>query len=235
MLDSSEDTSAIIDPETQALWTQIEDIRQVFYREVRKACGAFWASNPSDHDLLDWLKENVWAEREGAKLHAYPVLKMAERLDPVEIRELLRQGADEAHHCELVAECLHQRGGDINGYEPKPHFRSIFNKCFQTADPCDPLHFYTLFYLSPFSEGAAVATAEGAVEGCKGTRNDDIARAYEKIVQDERRHWSYGMAMLRRHAKTKDEVKRALELLKQAGEEARDIVETIRLRMAESQ
>jgi tRNA isopentenyl-2-thiomethyl-A-37 hydroxylase MiaE len=199
--------------QTAALWDDIEHLRVRYYAQVRQASQAFWDSRPTDAQIVDWLKEQVWSEREGAKLHAYPVLQMADKLDPADIQTLMRQGADEARHCELVWACLKARGGDIEGFVPDPGWKAVFDRCFAIAERRDPVYFMTLFYLSPFSEGAAVATAELALEATDGTARQDIADAYRKILPDESRHWGDGMAMLRRYATTPDEVRRARDLL----------------------
>jgi tRNA isopentenyl-2-thiomethyl-A-37 hydroxylase MiaE len=215
--------------ETEALWEEIEQLRVKYYQEVKAVSRQFWDSRPSDEQIFDWLREQVWSEREGAKLHAYPVLKMADQLEPVDIRTLLRQGADEARHCELVNECLKARGGDIVGYEPMPGWKAVFDTWYQAADLRDPPRLFVLGYLSPASEGAAVATAELAIEGTQNTRNADIAGAYEKILSDESRHWGEGLAMLKKYAKSVEEVRRVRDLLRESAVGA-NMVDTIRQR-----
>jgi hypothetical protein len=215
--------------ELEALWQEIEQLRLKYYDDVKVVSRDFWESRPSDEQIFDWLREQVWSEREGAKIHAYPVLTMADLLQPADIRTLLRQGADEARHCELVNECLKARGGSIEGYEPMPGWKAVFDAWYRLADLRDPPRFFVLAYLSPFSEGAAVATAELAIEGTLNTRHADIAGAYEKILSDESHHWGDGFAMLKRYAKSVEEVRRVRDLLRESDVGA-NMVDTIRYR-----
>lgn len=217
--------------ETEVLWTEIERMRIEYYDEVKAVTQKFWGSHPTDDQIFDWLREQVWSEREGAKIHAYPVLKMADLLEPADIRILLHQGADEARHCQLVSECLKARGGNIEGYEPMPGWKAVFDSWYQISDLRDPSRFFALAYLSPFSEGAAVATAELAIEGTKNTRHADIARAYEKILSDESHHWADGVAMLKRHVTSVEELRRVRDLLRASASGA-NMVDTIRERAA---
>jgi hypothetical protein len=158
-------------------------------------------------------------------------MKMGDIMAAEDLRTLLRQGSEEAGHCVLVEECLAKRGESMEGYEPMPGFRAVFDMCFKAADPCDPIMFCTLFYLSPFSEGAALATAEAALNACKGTKHDDIAKAYEKIMPEESTHGVDGIQMLRKYIKTRQDLEHCLQVLKDSLGAGVNIVDPIDERM----
>jgi hypothetical protein len=203
----------------EALWKEIDELRQGFYDRVYAASQEFWATKPTGKRLTDWLQEQVWAEREGAKVHAYPVLQMAELMDPETIMMLCHQGGDEAHHCQLLTPCLASRGRTIEGYEPDPVWKAIFQKCYEAADTRDPVTFFALFYVGPHSEGAAAATALAAKEALIGTPDEDIGRAYEKILVDELNHWETGQDALKRYARSAEDMERARDTLRRTAEQ----------------
>ena len=201
-------------PGAEQLWSEVDQLRIDIHERLGAMSSAFWQADPSDEEVLDWLKEQAWSEREGSKLHAYPVMKMADVLDAEDIVTLLRQGSEEAGHCVLVEECLANRNESAEGFEPKEDWRAVFEMCFKAADPRDPIHFCTLFYMSPYSEGAALATAEAAIEACRGTKHDDIAQAYLKIMPEERSHRDDGIVMLRKYIKSREDLEQSLQVLK---------------------
>jgi hypothetical protein len=198
------------------LWEEIESLRTRFYDQVWQASQEFWSSKPAGDRLTDWLQEQAWSEREGAKVHVYPVLKMADLLDPEALIMLCKQGSEEARHYQLLDPCLLARGRTLKGYEPHPSWRAIFQSCYDAADTRDPVIFFSLFYVGPFSEGAAAATAKAAMEALLGTPDEDIGRAYEKILVDELNHWDTGREALKRYAASVADVERALGALKGA-------------------
>jgi hypothetical protein len=202
---------------TQAeLWQEIDELRQFFYDQVWKVSLEFWASKPTGDRLTDWLQEQVWSEREGSKVHVYPVLKMADLLDPEALIMLCKQGSEEARHYQLLDPCLTARGRSLKGYEPDPSWSAIFQGCYEAAETRDPVVFFSLFYVGPFSEGAAAATARAAMEALIGTPDEDIGHAYEKILVDEMDHWHTGRDTLKRYTRSMVDAERALGALKGA-------------------
>jgi len=199
------------------LWREIDALSQSFYDQVYKVSKQFWASKPSGERLNQWLKERVWSEREGAKMHAYVVVKMAEVLEPRDLIFLSQQAADEARHCQLVSECLKARGLTIEGYEPSKRWRAIFQEDYDAADTRDPVLLFSILHMG--GEGPASATAKAAAEALKNTPDDDIARAYEAIYPDESGHWQAGREALKRIATTPEALERCHAALKTKAEQ----------------
>jgi hypothetical protein len=209
--------SATLDHEkTASLWREIEALSQSFYDRVYQVSRQFWDANPSGEGLYAWLKERVWSEREGAKMHAYIVVKMADVLDPDSLIFLSEQAADEARHYRLVAGCLAARGLSIDGYEPSARWRGIFQEDYDVADQRDPVLLFSIVHMG--GEGPASATAKAAMEALKGTPDEDIARAYEKIYPDESSHWRAGREALKRYATTIEALERSRDALREKAE-----------------
>jgi len=208
--------NALRDDTTASLWREIETLSQSFYDRVYQVSRQFWEAKPSEEKLHDWLKERVWSEREGAKMHAYVVVKMADILDPDSLIFLSEQAADEARHYRLVARCLAARGLSIDGYEPSARWRSIFQEDYDAADQRDPVLLFSILHMG--GEGPASATAKAAVDALKGTANDDIALAYALIYPDESNHWRAGREALKRYATTIDALERSRNALREKAE-----------------
>jgi hypothetical protein len=204
------------DERTVSLWREIEALSQSFYDRVYQVSRQFWAAKPSGEKLHDWLKERVWSEREGAKMHAYMVVKMADVLDPDSLIFLAEQAADEARHYRLVARCLAARGLSIDGYEPSARWRGIFQEDYDAADQRDPVLLFSILHMG--GEGPASATAKAAVDALKGTPDDDIAQAYELIYPDESNHWRAGREALKRYATTVEALERSRNALREKAE-----------------
>ena len=92
-----------VDSNVVSLWEEIDALSQSFYDRVYEAAQELWATKPTGERLTNWLQERVWSEREGAKMHGYVVMKMAEILPPEDVFFLSQQTADEAHHYKLLA------------------------------------------------------------------------------------------------------------------------------------
>ncbi len=153
--------SGEIDAEKMAnLWQEIDTLSQSFYDRVYSVAKEFWATKPSGDRLNTWLQERVWSEREGAKMHAYVVVKMAEVLEPMDLIFLAEQAADEARHFQLDDGCLRARGLNIEGYQPTSRWQSIFQEDYDAADTCDPVHLFSILHMG--GEGPASATAKAA-------------------------------------------------------------------------
>ena len=209
--------SGELDAEKMAsLWQEIDTLSQSFYDRVYSVAKEFWATKPSGDRLNTWLQERVWSEREGAKMHAYAVVKMAEVLAPMDIIFLSQQATDEARHYQLVADCLQKRGLDIEGYHPSPRWQSIFQEDYDAADTRDPVHLFSILHMG--GEGPASATAKAAAEALKATPDADIARAYEQIYPDESGHWKAGREALKRHATTPEAMERSRAALQAKAE-----------------
>jgi hypothetical protein len=209
-------SNPVQDEKNAGLWHEIETLSQSFYDRVYEVSRQFWEAKPSSEKLHDWLKERVWSEREGAKMHAYVVVKMAEVLDPDSLIFLSEQAADEARHYRLVARCLAARGLSIDGYEPSARWRSIFQEDYDAADRGDPVLLFSILHMG--GEGPASATAKAAMDALKGTADDDIAQAYEKIYPDESNHWRAGREALKRYASTVDALERSRNALREKAE-----------------
>ena len=204
-------------PKIAALWQEIDALSQSFYDRVYKISKEFWDTKPSGERLNQWLTERVWSEREGAKMHAYVVVKMAEVLEPRDLIFLAQQAADEARHCQLVGDCLKARGLSLEGYEPTPRWRAIFQEDYDAADTRDPITLFSILHMG--GEGPASATAKAAAEALKDTPDADIARAYETIYPDEAGHWQAGREALKRHATTPEALERCRKALETKAEQ----------------
>jgi hypothetical protein len=209
-------SNALHEEEVASLWREIEALSQSFYDRVFQVSRQFWETKPSGEKLHDWLKERVWSEREGAKMHAYVVVKMADVLDPDSLIFLAEQAADEARHYRLVARCLAARGLSIDGYEPSTRWRGIFQEDYDAADQRDPVLLFSILHMG--GEGPASATAKAAMDALKGTLDDDIARAYEMIYPDESNHWRAGREALQRYATTVAALERSRNALREKAE-----------------
>ncbi len=198
------------------LWQEIDSLSQSFYDRVYTVAKEFWATKPSGDRFNTWLQERVWSEREGAKMHAYVVVKMAEVLEPMDLSFLAQQAADEARHFQLVDGCLRARGLNIEGYQPTSRWQSIFQEDYDAADTCDPVHLFSILHMG--GEGPASATAKAAMEALKATADADIARAYEQIYPDESGHWKAGREALKRHATTPEALERSRTALQAKAE-----------------
>ncbi len=209
--------SGELDAEKMAsLWQEIDTLSQSFYDRVYSVAKEFWATKPSGDRLNTWLQERVWSEREGAKMHAYVVVKMAEVLEPIDLIVLAEQAADEARHFQLVDGCLRARGLNIEGYQPTSRWQSIFQEDYDAADTRDPVHLFSILHMG--GEGPASATAKAAMEALKATPDADIARAYEQIYPDESGHWKAGREALKRHATTYEALERSRTALQAKAE-----------------
>ncbi len=209
--------SGELDAEKMAsLWQEIDTLSQSFYDRVYSVAKEFWATKPSGDRLNTWLQERVWSEREGAKMHAYVVVKMAEVLEPIDLIVLAEQAADEARHFQLVDGCLRARGLNIEGYQPTSRWQSIFQEDYDAADTRDPVHLFSILHMG--GEGPASATAKAAMEALKATPDADIARAYEQIYPDESGHWKAGREALKRHATTHEALERSRTALQAKAE-----------------
>ncbi len=198
------------------LWREIDALSQSFYDRVYKVAQEFWATKPSGDRLNTWLQERVWSEREGAKMHAYVVVKMAEVLEARDLIFLSQQAADEARHFQLVDGCLRARGLSIEGYKPTSRWQSIFQEDYDAADTLDPVHLFSILHMG--GEGPASATAKAAAEALKGTPDADIAQVYENIFPDESGHWKAGREALKRHATTPEALERSRAALQAKAE-----------------
>lgn len=190
-----------------ALWQEIDSLSQSFYDQVYKVSKEFWDTKPSGERLNKWLQERVWSEREGAKMHAYVVVQMAEVLEPHDLIFLSQQATDEARHWQLVGDCLKARGLSLEGYEPTPRWRAVFQENYDVADTRDPILLFSILHMG--GEGPASATAKAAAEALRDTPDSDIARAYERIYPDEAGHWKAGRDALKRHATTLESLERS--------------------------
>jgi hypothetical protein len=199
------------DPQAVALWGSIETLSRSFYDRVYQTACQFWATKPSGERLASWLQERVWSEREGAKMHAYVVVQMAEALDADSLFFLSQQTADEARHYQLLSACLAARGRSLEGYEPVPRWRAVFQEDYDAADTRDPVTLFSILHMG--GEGPASATAKAAMEALMGTPDEDIARAYAQIFPDESNHWSTGRNALKRYATTVESLERSLRSL----------------------
>ncbi len=199
-----------------SLWREIDTLSQSFYDRVYVVAKEFWATKPSGDRLNTWLQERVWSEREGAKMHAYVVVKMAEVLEPKDLIFLAQQAADEARHFQLVDGCLRARGLNIEGYQPTSRWQSIFQEDYDAADTRDPVHLFSILHMG--GEGPASATAKAAMEALKATPDADIARAYEQIYPDESGHWKAGREALKRYATTPEALERSRAALQEKAE-----------------
>ena len=198
------------------LWQKIDALSRSFYDQVYKVSKEFWDTKPSGERLNQWLTERVWSEREGAKMHAYVVVQMAEVLEPQDLIFLAQQAADEAHHCQLVGDCLKTRGLSLQGYEPAPRWRAIFQEDYDAADTRDPILLFSILHMG--GEGPASATAKAAAEALKDTPDADIGRAYETIYPEEAGHWKAGRDALKRHATAPAALERSLAALQTKAE-----------------
>jgi hypothetical protein len=204
------------DDRTASLWREIEALSQSFYDRVFQVSQQFWETKPSADRFNEWLKERVWSEREGAKIHAYVVVKMADVLDPDSLIFLSEQAADEARHYRLLARCLVARDLSIEGYEPSARWRSIFQEDYDAADQCDPVLLFSILHMG--GEGPASATAKAALNALTGTSEDDVARAYAMIYPDESNHWQAGREALNRYATTIEALERSRNALREKAE-----------------
>lgn len=209
-------SDTIHDERMTNLWREIDTLSQSFYDRVYQVSREFWETKPSAERLHGWLQERVWSEREGAKMHAYVVVKMAEVLDPDSLIFLSEQAADEARHYRLVARCLASRGSSIDGYAPSPRWQSIFQEDYDAADRRDPVLLFSILHMG--GEGPASATAKAAMDALKGTADEDIARAYELIYPDESNHWRAGREALKRYATTVEALERSRDALREKAE-----------------
>lgn len=202
------------------LWASIEAMSQRYYDRVKETSSrlatALAALPRDDPKLVDWLRERVWSEREGARMHAYVVVKMADVLDPQGLVLLARQAMEEGTHYQHLSACLAARGGSIDGFEPRPSWRMVFEDEFAVADERDPVSLYSSFHMG--GEGPASASAEVFSIAFLGTPNEDISLAYQKIAPDERGHWGGGRKALRSLLTTPADAEKALAVLTRHGE-----------------
>src|SRR5579862_3181523 len=157
-LRSEADVSATIGE----LWDQVESLSRGYYERVKttssQLAGTLAGLPRDDPRLLDWLKERVWSEREGARSHAYVVVKMADVLDAAALVFLARQAMEEGMHYQRLYPCLQARGATIDGYQPKPSWRQVFEDEFAVADERDPIGLFASFHMG--GEGPASASAD---------------------------------------------------------------------------
>jgi hypothetical protein len=202
------------------LWGEICAESQRFYDRCHAAAERFAASirdlDPADPRIVEWLRERVWSEREGARTHAYAVVKLADRLDPAALVDMARQSMDEASHFTYVEPCLRARGASLDGYEPRPGWRRVFDKNYAVVDTLDPIRVFSVFHMG--GEGPASATAAVFARAFVGSPNADISEAYQRIAPDEARHWGHGRKALRARLETAEQAARALEALRASGE-----------------
>lgn len=199
------------DLQPAALWSRIDDLSRSFYDRIYQTSRQFWATKPSGERLASWLQERVWSEREGAKMHAYAVVQMAEVLDAESLFFLSQQAADEARHYQLLSACLAARGRSLEGYEPAPRWRAVFQEDYDAADTRDPVTLFSILHMG--GEGPASATAKAAMEALLGTQDEDIGRAYAQVYPDESNHWGTGREALKRYATTRESLERSLQAL----------------------
>ena len=200
-----------VDSNVVSLWEEIDALSQSFYDRVYEAAQELWATKPTGERLTNWLQERVWSEREGAKMHGYVVMKMAEILPPEDVFFLSQQTADEAHHYKLLAVCLKARGRTLEGYEAIPSWRIVFQDDYDAADTLDPVMVFSILHMG--GEGPASATAKAAMEALMGTPDEDIAKAYAEIFPDETNHWKAGREALKKYATTVEALERSRDAL----------------------
>ncbi|HVA22976.1 MAG TPA: hypothetical protein VMW62_01135 [Chloroflexota bacterium] len=202
------------------LWEQVDALSRSFYERVKTTSSRLagtLAGLPRDNPrLLDWLKERVWREREGARSHAYVVVKMADVLDAHALVFLARQAMEEGMHYQYLYPCLQARGATIDGYEPKPSWRRVFKDEFDVADERDPVSLFSSFHMG--GEGPASASADVYSKAFLGTAHEDISLAYQQIAPDEAGHWAAGRKALRGYLQTPQQAEQALAVLTHHGE-----------------
>jgi hypothetical protein len=186
------------------------------YATAERVTASLAPLDPRDPRLVEWLKERVWSEREGARTHAYAVVQLADVLSPTALVDMARQSADEGRHYLLLEPCLRARGASIEGYEPRPGWRRVFEKNYAAVDTRDVIRLFSTFHMG--GEGPASATANVFSQAFLGTANADISEAYRKIAPDEARHWADGRKGLRPYLQTPAEAERALAALRASGE-----------------
>jgi hypothetical protein len=186
------------------------------YATAQRVTAALAPLDPADPRVVEWLRERVWSEREGAKAHAYAVVKLAEVLSPTALVDMARQAMDEGRHYQTLEPCLRARGGSLDGYEPREGWRRVFEKNYAAVDSGDVIRVFSTFHMG--GEGPASATARVFSQAFLGTPNADISEAYAKIAPDEARHWADGRRDLRPYLVTVADAEHALAALRASGE-----------------